>query len=376
MCRILIGGDISPQNRTLSELLIGQNSLSGISSFVKEADFSIVNLESPVKCEGALPITKRGPNLNTPVSFLDSIKNVGINMVTLANNHFMDYGDKSALHTINECHERGLLTVGAGNTITEASSIAYIKVNDLKIAVINCCEHEYSIATPNHAGSNPLDPILISYDIKKSRESSDFVIVIVHGGVENYQLPTPRMKKTYRFFVDCGADAVINHHQHCFSGYEFYNNKPILYGLGNLCFDWKNQKTTWYEGLMALLSFDKVNTNVSLEIKFYKQAIESGGPRLCTLDEEQDMKERLNSLNAIITDDKQLEDEYNSFMDDTDKNYDYIISPWSISYTLRLFQKGLLPNYFRKRKWLWLQNALTCESHYERFLHMVNNKLK
>lgn len=52
----------------------------------------------------------------------------------------------------------------------------------------------------------------------------------MHGGHEHYQLPSLRMQETYRFFIDAGADVVVNHHQHCFSGYEIYNNKYIFMG--------------------------------------------------------------------------------------------------------------------------------------------------
>ena len=54
------------------------------------------------------------------------------------------------------------------------------------------------------------------------------MFLILHGGIEHYQLPSPRMKKWYRHIIDLGASAIVNHHQHCFSGYELYNGKPIF----------------------------------------------------------------------------------------------------------------------------------------------------
>lgn len=58
-----------------------------------------------------------------------------------------------------------------------------------------------------------------------------------HGGVEHYNLPSPEIKQLHRFFIEAGADAVVNHHQHCFSGYEVYKSRPIFYGIGNFLFD-------------------------------------------------------------------------------------------------------------------------------------------
>ena len=83
------------------------------------------------------------------------------------------------------------------------------------------------------------------------------MLVIVHVGPEHYQLLIPRMKEMYRFFIDVGADVVVNHHQHCFSGYEIYKEKPIFYGLGNFCFDWIGKRNgMWNEGLLLSLTLD------------------------------------------------------------------------------------------------------------------------
>lgn len=369
--QILIGGDVCPQNRVIGRKGVFNN----ISSLFKDADYSIINLESPVKEEGAEPIEKRGPNLETPLEFLDELRDLGVNMVTLANNHFLDYGEGSAILTIDECRKRGIKTVGGGSNLNEASKIAYLTIKGSKLAIINCCEHEYSVATESSAGSNPLDLIDITRSIQTAKGNAQYVIVIVHGGIENFQLPSPRMKKTYRFFIDCGADAVLNHHQHCFSGFEVYNQKTIFYGLGNLCFDWPKQKRSWYEGMLVLLKFQK-GGKISFTIKYYHQAKENVEPTLFDDDDTKRIENIQNKMNTIIQDESLLKGEYERLLNETDSNYDYLISPWSISYTLKLYKKGFLPNYFRRRKWLWLQNALTCESHYERFLHMIKTKLK
>ena len=63
------------------------------------------------------------------------------------------------------------------------------------------------------------------------------------------------MMETYRFFIEVGADAVVNHHQHCFSGYEIYKNKPIFYGLGNFSFDGIGSGDRWSSGYIVTLNF-------------------------------------------------------------------------------------------------------------------------
>jgi poly-gamma-glutamate synthesis protein (capsule biosynthesis protein) len=121
--------------------------------------------------------------------------------------------------------------VGGGTNLQEASKILYKKIDEKVLALINCCENEFSIATEVTAGSNPLNPIQQYYAIQEAKSKADYVLVIVHGGHELWQLPSPRMQETYRFFIDAGADAVVNHHQHCYSGYEIYKKKPYILNL-------------------------------------------------------------------------------------------------------------------------------------------------
>lgn len=82
------------------------------------------------------------------------------------------------------------------------------------------------------------------------------------------------MQETYRFFIDTGADAVVNHHQHCYSGYEIYHDKPICYGLGNFCFDEDGRRECfWNEGYLVKLDF--VNENIDFELIPYTQCNET-----------------------------------------------------------------------------------------------------
>jgi Putative enzyme of poly-gamma-glutamate biosynthesis (capsule formation) len=239
MISVLIAGDFCPQRRVSALFDKGDyvSVLGGIRASVMDADYRIVNFECPVSMGDEPPIIKRGPNLRCSEKGLEAIKWAGFDCVTLANNHFYDFGYDGVVNTLDACRKSHLDAVGGGVNLAEASAVLYKEVGDKTLAIINCCEHEYSVATVNTAGSNPLDPIQQYRTIVEARKSADYVLVIVHGGHEMWPLPSPRMVQTYQFFIDAGADAVVNHHQHCFSGYEVYKNKPIFYGLGNFCFD-------------------------------------------------------------------------------------------------------------------------------------------
>lgn len=149
-------------------------------------------------------------------------------MCTLANNHILDQGEQCCLDTKRELEKAGIDTVGVGHNIGEAGIILYKQINGETLAIINCCEHEFSIATESSAGANPINPIQQYYKVQEARQNADYVLVIVHGSHEHYQLPSPQMQEIFRFYIDAGADAVVNGHQHCYSGYEEYKGKPIF----------------------------------------------------------------------------------------------------------------------------------------------------
>lgn len=266
--KILIAGDYCPKNRIAQIIEEGrfEDAFRQVSSLTKGCDYSIVNLECPINSSGENGIKKAGPSLKCSPKAVDAIKYAGFDCVTLANNHFYDQGDQGVNETIETLKKAKLEYVGGGYNIEEAGRTLYKTIGDKSLAVINCCEHEFSIATQTTGGSNPLNPIHQYYAIKEAKDKVDYVLVIVHGGIENFQYPTPRMKETYRFFIEAGADAVVNHHQHCFSGYEVYNGKPIFYGLGNFCFDWAERSTLlWEEGFVVTIDFSKAG----IEYQFY-----------------------------------------------------------------------------------------------------------
>lgn len=261
--KVIIAGDFCQRYRideAIKKRLYG-DLFDEVKPIIETADYSIVNFEFPIILDStnAKPILKCGPNLQGTKEAVDAVKYAGFNCCTLANNHILDQGEQCCLDTKNELEKAGIDTVGVGYNLEDAASILYKEIRGETLAIINCCEHEFSIATDTTIGANPLNPIQQYYRIQEARSKADYVLVIVHGGHEHCQLPSPEMQETYRFFIDSGADAVVNHHQHCYSGYEEYHGKPIFYGLGNLCFDniSKRGDDIWNEGYMVSLDFDK-----------------------------------------------------------------------------------------------------------------------
>ncbi len=373
--KVLIAGDFCPRYRV--QPLFDKDDYSSVLSeakdVIKQSDYSIVNFECPVVIKDSKPITKQGPNLKTNLNGLKGIKYAGFDCVTLANNHFYDFGENGVDDTLSALAELEIDYCGGGKNIAQASKIFYKDINGERLAIINCCEHEFSVAQTNKAGSNPLNPIQQFYAITKARENADYVLVIVHGGHEFYQLPSPRMKEIYRFFIDAGADAVVNHHQHCYSGYEFYKNKPIFYGVGNFMFDIEPIKTddTWNYGYMVELFFAKKKVDYALY-----PYIQCGSDVSVKMLERNAFDAKLSELNDIIIDDEKLLKATEDFYSKTCQAWGKIIEPVSNRYYLAAVKRGLAPSFVSKKRKLCAENFICCESHRDKLIYYLNKTLK
>lgn len=369
--KILVAGDFCPQYRVAELFEKGDFAavLGEVKPSIEQADYSIVNFECPITKGGESPIEKCGPNLQCSECGMDAVKWAGFSCVTLANNHFLDYGEEGVANTLDACQKYGIDVVGGGRNLQEAARILYKEINGQTLAVINCCEHEFSIATKNTAGSNPLNPIQQYYAIQEAKQKADYVLVIVHGGNEHYQLPSPRMQETYRFFVDAGADAVVNHHQHCYSGYETYKGKPIFYGLGNFCFDKNRQmQNTWYDGYMVGISFTQ--QDVEFEMLPYYNCKGNARVVLYTNEEQEGFKSVIKELNQIICKENILLERYEHYI--KGEKIDYLFEPYYNRILTALYNRHLLPSLVSKRRKLLLLSYIQCESH----ITKVINKLR
>ena len=378
MVKLLIAGDFVPRARVQCLIEDGKcnDVFSGVAPYILDSDYSVINLEAPIVVSpSAVSIQKCGPNIKSSPKTIKALKSVGFNLVTLANNHFYDYAENGVSDTLQICADEGMDFVGGGYNINQAGAILYKEIHGFKFAFINCCENEFSIAKLDRGGSNPINPVRQFYSIQEAKRNSDKVIIITHGGPENYQYPTPRMKELFRFFVDSGADVVVNHHQHCYSGYEIYNGKPIFYGLGNFCFDYANKhKSKWNDGYMVQIVFDDPST--IFNIIPYVQGFDVPGVRLMTDDEKRNFHDFILECNQLIQDDLNLERKYSEFCEVSSDTYLMSLEPYTNKYLSYMREHGLIPSFLNKDRALRVMNDLMCESHQERFKYALTKKLK
>ena len=361
--KILVTGDFYAGNRT-EELIIKEQYSKIFNDFIpliQESDIAITNLESPITYSKTAS-SKIGPAMKALPKTIEALKFAGFNLLTLANNHIMDYGFQGLQDTIDICRKNNMDVCGAGKDLQSASQIFYKQVQETTVAIINIAENEFSTTSGEEPGANPLNPVANFYTIQEAKKNADIVFVIIHGGHEMYQLPSPRMKQTYRFFIDSGANAVIGHHTHCYSGYEQYNGGYIFYSLGNFLFDlFPSPNSLWNYGYAV--RFIVYKNKVSYKIIPYEQS--NNKPGVCILDKESEKNfySRIEILNRIIADNKLLSNEFNLFCLKSSKSYNDFLEPYSKKFLYFLRKKGYIPSFLGKKKRLLYLNLIRCESH-------------
>ncbi|GAO31653.1 hypothetical protein JCM15548_14040 [Geofilum rubicundum JCM 15548] len=318
---MLVAGDFCPVNR-LAPLVAGGGAADSLMNdllpFVQEKELAIVNLECPLTNGRAL-IRKTGPVLKASPDAAQMLSEAGFGLVTLANNHAMDYGWEGLKHTLQVCHSQGVATVGAGKNLSEARKIYYTMVDQQRVAVLNFSENEFSTTQGAEAGANPMDLVTNYWDIQAAANQADYVFVIVHGGHEMHPLPSPRLKKTFRFYADAGASAVFGHHPHCYGGYEVYKNKPLFYSLGNFLFDDPRHKgALWHSGYVVEVSLKE---SLTYNILPYVQCRSKMGVALMKGAELPQFNRELRRLNTLILDDEKLEAAFDAYCRQVGKMY-------------------------------------------------------
>jgi poly-gamma-glutamate capsule biosynthesis protein CapA/YwtB (metallophosphatase superfamily) len=369
-----IGGDfcITPEY-VKGNLFSGQ-----LQKVFHDSDLNIINLECPViGTQKSGKIIKTGPHLFTTHDVLDQLKTLNIHAVTLANNHILDFGEEGIISTIEACKKENIRFTGAGRNIEEASEPLIYEVNGLRIAIINFCEIEWSVATGSSWGANPMNIIDNVQQIKLARKQADFVLVIIHGGHEIYNLPSPRMVKEYRFFAENGADAIIGHHPHYISGYEVHRGKPIFYSLGNFIFTMKTPYEGWYKGLVAQLkiSRNKVNKFKIIPVIQDKNSFNLSVPEG---EHRNEILEEVEKYTAIISHDVTLKKNWEEFVRKKSRNME-LLSPLNAlpgRYLRSGFARLGMNHVLMRRNYLSeILNHIRCEAHRDIMISLLQKKI-
>ena len=209
---------------------------------LKSADITFANLESPFYDQGE-PITE-GMVFKAEPNTIEGLIFSGIDIVSLANNHFGNQGNKGMQYTFDWLKSHNISYSGGGVLISEAKKCTPIEKNGIKFCFLSYVDMT-ATGTPDiytadntYPGLNPYyDNTDIESDIANAKGEADIVIVSFHWGTEYSLSQNQRQIDIGHRAIDAGASLVIGHHPHVIEPYEQYKNGYIFYSLGNFVFD-------------------------------------------------------------------------------------------------------------------------------------------
>lgn len=227
-----------------------------ISTLFLSHDIRCVNFEAPILSK-ELPTEKVGPSVSQIEKSAEILKNAGVNLLSLANNHIMDYGISTLKATKDKLSFAK--TVGVGLSFEEAYSPAVFDIDNTTIAIFSFAEWGFGSCDGiiSKEGFAYIFNQSILNLISESASKYDVCIVCAHAGLEDAIIPLPQWRECYKSFIDAGAKAVIGHHPHIIQGVEVYKDCPIFYSLGNFYFDGFENTEEWNRGLCASLEFER-----------------------------------------------------------------------------------------------------------------------
>ena len=258
---MIFGGDFLLSNEMLNAYNKNGGSLNNIMSeglqkeFV-DADIAMVNNEFPYSNRGTKAQDKQYTFRADP-SNVKILNEMGVDIVSLANNHALDFGVDALIDSMEALKGASILYGGAGNNLDEAKEIKYIENNNKKVAFL-CATRVIPVsewnATSDRAGLfTTYDSSNLVAQITEAENNADATIVFVHWGVERAENPEDYQRELAKKYIDAGADMVIGAHSHCLQGMEVYNGKLITYSLGNFIFNGRYNKTM---ALKAIINED------------------------------------------------------------------------------------------------------------------------
>lgn len=184
---------------------------------------------------------------------MELLKEMGTDLVSLANNHVYDYGEDALLDTLDLLKKAEIPYVGGGHNIKEAESPVYFVINGIKVGFTAASNAEIVYYTPAAGKDSP--GIMEAYDtteyqkeIKEAAGQCDYLIAYIHWGPEDTNTYEQYQHDQGKEFLDAGADIVVGGHPHVLQGMEYIDGKPVIYSMGDF---WFNDETK-YTGLLKL----------------------------------------------------------------------------------------------------------------------------
>lgn len=225
---------------------------------MRQADIFMVNNEFTYSTRGT-PTENKQYTLRAQPDTVRYLDDMGVDIVSLANNHTYDYGEVSLLDTLDTLESADMPYVGAGRNIEEAMKPSYFIVHDVKIAIVAATQIE-KLDYPDTKGATDTSAGVFRcwnsskvFDvIRQAKEESDYVVVYVHWGTEMMEQTDWAQDELAPKLADAGADLIIGDHPHILQKIDYIGDVPVIYSLGNYWFNGKTRDTGLFEVTLDL----------------------------------------------------------------------------------------------------------------------------
>lgn len=281
-----------------------------VKDLLASGDLVFANLESPLGVKGT-PIPNKLIWFRGPPEGASVLRNAGVHVVSLANNHILDYDSENLIETLELLDQHEIAWTGAGRDLQEARRPAILKIDGVTVAFLAYTEfasanlfwsYQYPrtfLAGPGVPGCAPMDLSMVTEDVARARNQADVVVVSYHWGQEYVNHPQSFMgqdlQEVARRTIDAGADMVLGHHPHAIQGIEIYRGSIIAYSLGNFVMDQTRPVTT--ESMMLRIGLSKSGAR-SLQVLPVR--ISEHRPALATGDDAKYIMDKIRAISLPL----------------------------------------------------------------------------
>ncbi len=221
----------------------------GLLEQMRNADIFMINNEFTFTSRGTPTVNKKFTFRANPGN-VSMYEEMGVDIVSVANNHIYDYGEISLLDTLDTLEQAEIPYVGAGRNLQEAMTPVYYIANGMKIAFVSATQIERNSvpdtkeATQDSAGvlrcMNPDNLLLV---IEEAKKNSDYVILYIHWGTESQEAIDWLQEQQAPIYAQAGVDLIIGDHPHCLQKMDSVEGVPVIYSLGNFWFNSRTQNS-------------------------------------------------------------------------------------------------------------------------------------
>ena len=285
-----------------SELTAENYDKSGISavvdetmlSYLQNADFFMLNHEFVFSLRGE-PMDDKEYTLRSDPKYVEILRKLGTDGVTLANNHVLDFGQSAFLDTLDTLTAAEIAYTGGGRNLDEASTPIVREINGQTFAIFAATRvspsYDWYASSSRPGVFQTYDAVKLNDAIKAAEIQYDHTIVFVHWGIERNEMPEEYQRTLAKGYIDAGADLIVGAHPHVLQGFEYYQGVPIVYSLGNFLFGNRTGET-----LLLNAVFDE---NGKLDIQLIPCQRVNGVLRV--IEEPQELYSRLTQLSSGVT---------------------------------------------------------------------------